>query len=234
MSITETARFLQSLRTRHERVDELPPTLMPPDSGGGLSGPGRAGRRAVHDTGGGDDGGLQGGVDQSGRTAHAGRALSGVRPACSRRGLHESGVTLDAADYVIRLIEVEIAFRMAAERTGDRGRRPRSPIHRGAHRGRCIRPSSWSSITSPDSTGSRRSRSRPTSPSTAPGSTARRVDDWRGARPGRAADAASRQRRGETDRLGGATSLGHPARRHGMAGQRAGRATGSPLRAATS
>ena len=31
MSITETARFLQSLRTGHERVDELPPALMPPD-----------------------------------------------------------------------------------------------------------------------------------------------------------------------------------------------------------
>ena len=31
MNTEETARYLQSLRMQHERVDALPPELMPPD-----------------------------------------------------------------------------------------------------------------------------------------------------------------------------------------------------------
>jgi 2-keto-4-pentenoate hydratase len=113
MSIADTARFLQSLRTQHERVDALPPGLMPPD----LASAYRAQALLVE-----------------GLCAHwggepAGYKIALTNPAAQRMlgvpypvfgrlftaRLHESGVTLRAADYVIRLIEVEIAFRMAAD-----------------------------------------------------------------------------------------------------------------------
>ena len=113
MSITETARFLQSLRTRHERVDELPPGLMPPD----LAAAYRA--QAV----------LVDGLCEHWGGETAGYKVALTNPAAQRMlgvpypvfgrlftaRLHESGVTLRASDYVIRLIEVEIAFRMAAD-----------------------------------------------------------------------------------------------------------------------
>ena len=171
MSITETARFLQSLRTGHERVDELPPALMPPDPRVGLPGPGRAGRRPLRALG-----GETAGYKVALTNPAAQRMLGVPYPVFGRlftARLHESGVTLRAADYVIRLIEVEIAFRMAAD----------VPVIEGGHNRRSIAEHiaalypahrAGRAITSPDSTGSRRSRSRPTSPFTAPGSTARR------------------------------------------------------------
>lgn len=113
MSTAETARFLQSLRTRRERVDALPAHLMPPD----LAAAYRA-QAALVD-----------GLCRHWGGATAGYKVALTNPAAQRMlgvpfpvfgrlftaRLHESGAALAADDYVVRLIEVEIAFRMAAD-----------------------------------------------------------------------------------------------------------------------
>ena len=113
MSTAETARFLRSLRLRHERADALPPALMPPD----LASAYRA--QAL----------LVAGLCEQWGGETAGYKVALTNPAAQRMldvphpvfgrlltaRLHESGVTLRAADYVIRLIEVEVGFRMAAD-----------------------------------------------------------------------------------------------------------------------
>ena len=113
MNITETARYLQALRTRRERVDELPPALMPPDLAAGY----RAQSALVEGLCG-HWGGETAGYKVALTNPAAQRMLGVPYPVFGRlftARLHESGVTLRAADYVIRLIEVEIAFRMAAD-----------------------------------------------------------------------------------------------------------------------
>lgn len=113
MSIADTARFLQSLRTQGERVDALPPDLMPPD----LASAYRA-QTALVDGLCGHWGGAAAGYKVALTNPAAQRMLGVPHPVFGRlfsARLHESGVTLRAADYVIRLIEVEIGFRMAAD-----------------------------------------------------------------------------------------------------------------------
>ena len=113
MSITETARFLQSLRTRHERIDELPAALMPPDLAAGY----RA-QAALVDGLCAHWGGETVGYKVALTNPAAQRMLGVPYPVFGRlftARLHESGVTLRAADYVIRLIEVEIAFQLATD-----------------------------------------------------------------------------------------------------------------------
>ena len=111
MNITETAQYLQALRTRHERVDELPPALMPPDLAAGY----RAQAALVEGLCG-YWGGETAGYKVALTNPAAQRMLGVPYPVFGRlftARLHESGVTLRAADYVIRLIEVEIAFQVA-------------------------------------------------------------------------------------------------------------------------
>ena len=113
MSTAETARFLQSLRTRHERIDELPRALMPPDLASGY----RA-QAALVDGLCGHWGGETAGYKVALTNPAAQRMLGVPYPVFGRlftARLHESGVILQAADYVIRLIEVEIAFQMVAD-----------------------------------------------------------------------------------------------------------------------
>ena len=113
MSINETARFLQSLRTRHERVDELPLELMPPDLAAGYQA-----QAALVDGLCAHWGGEPAGYKVALTNPAAQRMLGVPYPVFGRlftARLHESGVTLRAADYVIRLIEVEIAFQLASD-----------------------------------------------------------------------------------------------------------------------
>ena len=113
MSTAETARFLQTLRTRHERVDALPPDLAPPD----LAAAYRVQAALVDGLCGQWGGGTAG--YKVALTNPAAQRMLGVRHPVFGRLLavrvHGSGVTLRAADYVLRLIEVEIGFRMAAD-----------------------------------------------------------------------------------------------------------------------
>ena len=113
MSITETARFLQRLRTRHERVGELPPALMPPDLGAAYHT-----QAALVDGLCAHWGGATAGYKVALTNPAAQRMLGIPHPVFGRlftARLHESGVSLRAADYVIRLIEVEFGFRMATD-----------------------------------------------------------------------------------------------------------------------
>ena len=224
MNITETARYLQALRTRHERVDELPPALMPPDLAAGY----RAQSALVEGLCG-HWGGETAGYKVALTNPAAQRMLGVPYPVFGRlftARLHESGVTLRAADYVIRLIEVEIAFRTGGRRAGDR-RGPRSPVHRRAPRGAVSRHRAGrASLRGPRPVhggvvrrGQRHSRRL--DPRRAGGRLA-------GARPRRAADAAPRQRRGASDRLR-RQRAGPPARGHGVAGQRAAATWARPL-----
>lgn len=113
MSTIETARFLQRLRTRHERVGELPPVLMPSDLDAAYH------AQAVLVDGLCEHwGGRTAGYKVALTNPAAQRMLGVPHPVFGRlfsARLHESGVTLRAADYVIRLIEVEIGFRLAAD-----------------------------------------------------------------------------------------------------------------------
>ena len=126
MSNAETARFLYDLRTRHERVDALPATLTPPD----LASAYRAQALLV------DGlcehwGGTTAGYKVALTNPAAQRMLGVPYPVFGRlftNRLHESGVTLPAADYVIRLIEVEIAFRMAADMPAIEGGHDRESV----------------------------------------------------------------------------------------------------------
>ena len=223
MSITETARYLQSLRTRHERIDELPPALMPPDLAAGY----RA-QAALVDGLCAHWGGTTAGYKVALTNPSAQRMLGVPYPVFGRlfsERLHESGITLRATDYVIRLIEVEIAFQMASDVPAIEGG-PQSPVHRRAHRSAVSgHRAGRASLRGPRSVHAgivRRGQRHP-----------RRLDPRRTRRPvapprpRRAADAASRQRRGETDRLGGQRP-GSPARGHGMAGQRVAAARALP------
>ena len=113
MDVTETARFLQSLRTRRERVDELPRALLPPD----LVAAYRV-QAALVDGLCGHWGGGTAGYKVALTNPAAQRMLGVPHPVFGRlftARLHESGAALRATDYVVRLIEVEIGFRMAAD-----------------------------------------------------------------------------------------------------------------------
>ncbi len=126
MTIGETARFLQSLRTRRERVDELPPALLPRD----LQSAYRA-QALLVDGLCGHWGGETAGYKVALTNPAAQRMLGVGHPVFGHlftARLHESGVTLRAADYVIRLIEVEIGFRMASD----------PPVLEGGHNRRSI------------------------------------------------------------------------------------------------
>ena len=113
MNTEETARYLQSLRMQHERVDALPPELMPPDLATAYQ------VQALLVSGmcehwGGETAGYKAALTNTA----AQRMLGVPHPVFGRllsARVHESGVKLPASDYVIRLIEVEIGFRMAAD-----------------------------------------------------------------------------------------------------------------------
>ena len=113
MSNRETARFLYDLRTRHERVDALPAEFMSPDLASAYQA-----QALLVDALCEHWGGTTAGYKVALTNPAAQRMLGVPYPVFGRlftSRLHESGVTLKADGYVIRLIEVEIAFRMAAD-----------------------------------------------------------------------------------------------------------------------
>ena len=113
MSNRETARFLYDLRTKHERVDALPAEFAPPDLASAYQA-----QALLVDALCEHWGGTMAGYKVALTNPAAQRMLGVPYPVFGRlftARLHKSGVTLPADDYVIRLIEVEIAFRMAAD-----------------------------------------------------------------------------------------------------------------------
>lgn len=111
MNTARTVEFLQSLRMHQERVDALPQALMPVD----LAAAYRA-QAALVDNLCRKWGGQPAGYKVAVTNTAAQRMLDVHHPVFGRllaARLHRSGATLRAADYVIRLMEVEIGFRMA-------------------------------------------------------------------------------------------------------------------------
>ena len=110
MTLDSTVDFLAGLRLDGRTVEELPAALMPPD----LASAYRA-QNALVDRLIGSWGGARAGYKIALTNPAAQEMLGVPHPVFGRlisSRVHDSGVVLPAADYAVRIIESEVAFRM--------------------------------------------------------------------------------------------------------------------------